>query len=275
MASTWLITGISRGFGAALARAVLASGHHVVGTTRDGNRPDGLSSNRLTVIALDVGEPDQIDRTVEDALKATGRIDVLVNNAGYGLLGSVETAAEADIRQVFAVNFFGPAFLIQKVLPIMRRQRSGHIVNITSIAGVVPAPGSGFYAAAKAALEGLSQALSQEVEPLGIRVTAVAPGAFRTEFLGDNSIRKGAPEPQDYAGTSGVALANLMNRAGRQIGDPERGAAAIVELVGLSLPPANLILGSDALARMETRLAKLQAEVAEWAHLSCSSDQLG
>jgi len=274
MIRTWLITGISRGFGAALARKVLLTGDHVVGTTRDGSLPDGLSPNRLTVIALDVAEPNRIDDALATALKPTGRIDVLVNNAGYGLLGPVEAAAEADIRQVFAVNFFGPAFLIQKVLPIMRRQRAGHVVNITSIAGVVPAPGSGFYAAAKAALEGLSQALAQEVEPLGIQVTAVAPGAFRTEFLSENSIHKGSQGPQDYAATSGAALENLMNRAGRQVGDPERGAAAVIKLVGSNQPPANLILGSDALARMEARLARLQAEVAEWADLSRSSDHV-
>ena len=180
MPKIWFITGISRGLGFSLARAVLATGSLVIGTTRDGQAPTGLTSDNLTVLPLELTARQQIRRVVADAHGRYGRLDVIVNNAGYGLLGPVEATTPEQTEHVFAVNFFGPLEVIKSSLPFLRRQRSGHIVNISSIAGIAPTPGAGLYAATKFALEGLSQSLAQEVAPFGIWVTVVEPGSFRT-----------------------------------------------------------------------------------------------
>jgi NAD(P)-dependent dehydrogenase (short-subunit alcohol dehydrogenase family) len=187
-------------------------------------------------------------------------------------LGSIEASTPEQAEHVFAVNFFGPLSLIRAALPLLRQQRRGHIVNISSIAGIAPAAGSGLYAATKFALEGLSQGLAQEVATLGMRVTLVNPGAFRTDFLSEHSLRRTASNIQDYAATSGRVVDGLLSRSGRQLGDPERGAAAIIEAVEADEPPLNLLLGSDALARARERLDRFEEDLTHWKSLSRSTD---
>lgn len=273
MPRIWLITGISRGLGCSLAKAVLAKGDLVIGTTRDGKVPAGLNSGNLTVLPLELTDRDQIRRTVAEAHGRHSRLDVIVNNAGYGLLGPIEAATPEQAEHVFAVNFFGPLEIIRSVLPILRKQRGGHIVNISSIAGIAPTPGAGLYAATKFALEGLSQSLAQEVAPFGIWVTAVEPGAFRTDFLTTQSIRLTEEHAIDeYATTSGQAITGLLSRSGRQLGDPDRGAAAIIEAVDADEPPLNLLLGSDALARARARLDRFDEDLARWESVTLATD---
>ena len=268
----WFITGISRGFGKALAEALLSEGDIVIGTTRDGKAPIEDASGRLHTLALDVTNGDAIKAVVAQAHGLHGRIDVIVNNAGYGLLGSIEEATDDQIENLFSVNFHGTRRVVQAALPYLRKQRSGHIVNITSIAGLAPGAGSGFYAASKFAVEGLSQSLAQEVAPLGIKVTLVEPGAFRTDFLSEHSIRMRGVGVSDYEKTAGATMKALENMAGKQIGDPERAAAAIIEAVSSPEPPLHLVLGSDALKRTLDKQTRFSAELEKWKDVSLSTD---
>lgn len=271
----WLITGISSGLGYALAQAVLDRGDLVIGTTRNGDTPAGLRSENLTVLPLEMADERQITRQVEAAFGCHGRLDVIVNNAGYGLLGPVESASEDEVKQVFAVNFFGPLALIKAALPFLRAQNSGHIVNISSVQAIAATPGAGLYAATKAALDAMSHSLAQEVAPFGIWVSLVQPGAFRTAFLSDNSVRRTARNIDDYAATSGRAVDGLLTRSGRQLGDPRRGATAIIEAVDADEPPLNLLLGSDALTRTKTRLDRFDEDIRRWESLTLSTDFTG
>lgn len=268
----WLITGISRGFGQSLANALLARGDTVIGTTRTGAADITQGKGRLDVLALDVTDAQAVRKTVTAAFELHGRIDVIINNAGYGLLSSVEEASDDEIEHVFAVNFHGTRRVIQAALPHLRAQRSGHIVNITSMAAVAPNPGSGYYAAAKMAVEGLSQALAREVAPLGIRVTLVEPSAFRTDFLSEHSIRRSAGTLQDYAGTAGAARDRLAAMAGNQPGDPARAAAAIIQAVDSPQPPLHLVLGSDAYHRTRQMLDAFSAELEAWKTTAIGAD---
>jgi NAD(P)-dependent dehydrogenase (short-subunit alcohol dehydrogenase family) len=268
----WLITGVSRGFGRELAAALLARGDTVIGTTRDGSADVPSGKGRLEVLALDVTDPQAVKATVATAFQRHPRIDVIVNNAGYGLLSSIEEATEEEIDHVFAVNFHGTRRVIQAALPHLRAQRSGHIVNITSMAGVAPNPGSGYYAAAKMAVEGMSLSLAKEVAPLGIRMTLVEPSAFRTDFLSEHSIRRSTSQLQDYAATAGVAQERLAAMAGKQAGDPVRAAAAIIQAVDSSKPPLHLVLGSDAYHRTRQMLDAFAADVDAWKDVSIGAD---
>lgn len=271
----WFITGVSRGFGKELARAVLARGDRVIGTSRSGKADLDPGAGALHVLPLDLTKTDGIIPTMEQAHGLYGRFDVLINNAGVGLLGAIEEADAADVARVFDVNFFGPLRVIQAALPLLRAQRAGHIVNISSIAGIAPMAGSGLYAAAKFALEGMSQSLAQEVAPLGIRVTLVEPGAFRTDFLTERSIRISSNRIADYVGTSGKIVQYLESINGRQLGDPVLGANAIIEAVNSAEPPLHLVLGSDALARTQAKLQRMADEIAQWEHISRSTDSVG
>ena len=206
------------------------------------------------------------------AFEVSGRIDVIVNNAGYGLLGAIEEATDTEVERLFEVNFFGPFRLIRAALPRLRAQGSGHIVNITSIAGRAPMASSGAYAAAKSAMEGLSQSLSQEAGPLGIKVTAVAPGGFRTDFLSDHSIYRSAGASDAYAATVGQALSHLDEIAGKQIGDPARAAAAILAAVDAERPPLHLLLGSDALRRVREKADAVIEEMDRWEGVTRNTD---
>ncbi len=269
---TWLITGISRGLGKALATAAVARGDKVVGTTRDG----ATDIAGVSALALDMTDTDAIAGTVDKAFAlAGGRIDVIVNNAGYGLLGAVEDAAEEEIERLFAVDLFAPLRLIRAALPHLRRQGSGHIVNVTSIAGRAPGAASAFYAAAKFGLEGFSQSLAQEVAPLGIAVTSVAPGAFRTDFLSAHSIRKSAVAAEGYQDTAGKMLDAFTRMDGRQLGDPAKAAEALLALADSPKPPVQLLLGSDAWRRARERLAAAEAEMAEWQAVTLGTDHAG
>lgn len=268
----WLITGIARGLGRALAETVLDRGDIVIGTIRNGMPPAELRNENLTVLPLELSSPDQIAPAVEAASQAYGRLDVIVNNAGYGLLGPIEVTSLDEVKHIFAVNFFGPLTLIQAVLPILREQRQGHIVNISSIAGIAPAPGSGIYAATKFALEGLSLSLAQEVAPFGIWVTLVEPGALRTEFLSQRSIKRTAANLDEYAATNGRAMDGLLPRPGQPLGDPAKAAAAIIEAVEADEPPLNLVLGTDALNRAYVRLNRFEEDLASWESVSVSTN---
>jgi NAD(P)-dependent dehydrogenase (short-subunit alcohol dehydrogenase family) len=270
---TWFITGVSRGLGAALAGAVLARGDTVIGTTR-GDKPDlPVGDGTLHVLTLDVADPTAVQAAVDRAVMLAKRVDVVVNNAGYGLLGAVEAATDEEVERLFAVNVFGPFRVIRAFLPHLRTQRLGHVVNITSIAGRAPMASSGLYAAAKSAMEGLSQSLAQELAPPGIKVTAVAPGGFRTDFLDPHSIRRSQGVLADiYAGTVGKALDHLDDIAGRQIGDPARAADAIIAAVEADHPPLHLLLGSDALRRARAKAAAVAAEMALWESTTIGTD---
>ena len=271
----WFITGVSRGLGRDLARAVLARGEVVVGTSRDGRADLAAGAGQLHLLALDVTDPDQVEEVVPEAYRLHGRIDVLVNNAGAGLLGAVEESSAAEAADVFAVNFFGPLRVIQAALPLMRAQGSGTIVNVSSIAGVAPGAGSGLYAAAKFALEGMSISLSQEVGPLGLRVIVVEPGAFRTDFLTPESIRHATGSIAAYDETSGRTVRYLDALSGKQLGDPRLGALAMIEAVESADPPRHLLLGSDALGRARTRLQQLADEYDHWQAVSLGTDFIG
>ena len=270
---TWFITGVSRGLGKALAQAALTCGDTVIGTNRRGNPELIAGSGTLHMLPLEITDTAAIRAAVEQAFALAGRIDVVVNNAGYGLLGAVEEATDDEVERLFDVNFFGPFRLIRAFLPRLRAQGSGRIVNVTSIAGRAPMASSGLYAAAKAAMEGLSQSLAQEVAPLGIKVTAVAPGGFRTDFLSAHSIRRSDGTGADaYAGTVGKALDHLAAIAGKQIGDPSRAAAAIIAAVDADEPPLHLLLGSDALGRTRAKLAATAFEIDRWEHTTLGTD---
>ena len=268
----WLITGISRGLGKALAQVVLAAGDTVIGTTRTGKADWTQDEPGLTLMPLELTDTEAIRKTVAEAYALHDRLDVVLNNAGYGLLGAVEEASTEETEHAVAVNFQGPLAVMTAVLPFLRQQRSGHIVNVSSIAGLAPMAGSGLYAAAKFALEGVSEALAQEVAPLGIRITLVEPGAFRTEFLSSDSIRRSKDRIGDYDQTAGKNVDYLATIAGKQAGDPERGARAILAAVNAERPPLHLVLGSDALRRTREKLATLSAELDAWQQLSTSTD---
>jgi len=271
----WFITGVSRGLGKALAEAALARGDTVIGTVRESDPQIAKGTGVFHRMTLDVRDPTAIEVTVARAFELAGRLDVVVNNAGYGLLGPVEYVSDADMTRVFETNVFGSLRVIRAVLPRLRAQRSGHIINITSIAGRAPAAASGVYAATKAALEALSVSLSLEVAPLGIKITAVAPGQFRTDFLSDHSIRRTEEGSDDYAASAGKVLEALRKMDGKQIGDPVRGARSILELVDSDTPPLHLLLGSDALRRAREKLDNVIDEMDRWEPVTRSTDYPG
>lgn len=272
--STWLITGCSTGLGRALAEATIASGHNVVVTARDAGKVADLADiapERVLAVALDVTVPDQVAAAVKRADQTFGGVDVLVNNAGYGYRAAVEEGDDADVRTLFETHVFGAVAMIKAVLPGMRARRSGAIVNISSIGAQLTPVGSGYYAAAKSALEGLSGALHGELAPLGISVTIVEPGAFRTDFAG-RSLTQSATPIDDYAGTAGQRRKEHDTMHGTQAGDPAKAATAIITAVEDTQPPSFLLLGSDALSGYRQRAQGRLAEVAEWETLSASTD---
>jgi NAD(P)-dependent dehydrogenase (short-subunit alcohol dehydrogenase family) len=260
----WLITGCSTGFGRDLARLVLDRGWRAVVTARGRERVADLADGNETALALDldVNDQSQIDAAVEAAVAKFGRIDVLVNNAGYGYQASVEEGTEAEIRAQFDTNVFGLFALTRAVLPVMRAQRSGNIVNFTSVAGLVGFPGSGYYAASKHAVEGWSDALLAEVAPLGIGVTCVEPGPFRTDWAG-RSLRQTPSTITDYADTAKARMEGTKAYSGTQVGDPVRAGEAIITAVQQDTPPRHLVLGRfgyDAVtAKLKERLAAIEA----------------
>ena len=248
----WLITGASSGFGREFVRAALDAGHRVVATARNVADLEGPESDRLLHARLDVTDQESVDSAVDRALGRFGRIDVLVNNAGYGLLGAFEEIDDRRFRDNMDVNFFGPLAVTRAVLPSMRARRRGHIVQMSSVIGVVPGPGGTAYAGSKFAMEGFSEALAEEVRHLGIGVTIVEPGPFRTDASG-RSVQWGMPM-DDYAGLIGPARTAFEATHGTQTGDPRRGADAVLAAISSEVPPLRLPLGSKSFAWIETYL---------------------
>jgi NAD(P)-dependent dehydrogenase (short-subunit alcohol dehydrogenase family) len=272
--STWLITGCSTGLGRALAEAVIAAGHNAVVTARDADKVADLATNnpnRVLALPLDVTDPGQVTSAVRQAEEKFSAIDVLVNNAGYGYRAAVEEGDEPDIRRLFETQFFGAVAMIKAVLPGMRAHRSGAIVNVSTIGVQIMPPGSGYYAASKAALEGMSGALYAELKPLGISVTVIEPGGFRTDFAG-RSLAQSSTVIDDYADTAGRRRKEHDTAHGTQPGDPAKAAEAIIAAVEFDEPPAFLLLGNDALTTYR-RLAAARLDTIEaWEHLSTSTD---
>ncbi|RSU50410.1 oxidoreductase [Sphingomonas sp. S-NIH.Pt15_0812] len=258
----WFITGCSTGFGRSLAEAVLARGERVVATARDVARVADLeeTSDRLLPLALDVTDDAQIAAAVDAARERFGRVDVLVNNAGYGYQASIEEGEDAEIRAQFDANVFGLFALTRAVLPLMRAQGGGHVVNITSVAGLVGFPGSGYYAASKHAVEGWSDALAAEVGPLGLHVTCVEPGPFRTDWAG-RSLRQTPVRIDAYQATVGQRMESTRSVSGRQAGDPERAAAAIISLAEEAEPPRHMVLGAWGIDQVTERLRRRLKEI--------------
>ncbi|MBU9604910.1 oxidoreductase [Burkholderia multivorans] len=269
-----LITGVSSGFGRALAQAALDAGHTVVGTVRSEQAArefEALGAPRAVARVLDVTDLDAIEGVVAEIERTVGAIDVLVNNAGYGHEGVMEESPLSELRRQFDVNVFGAVAMMKAVLPFMRMRRRGHIVNITSMGGHITMPGLTYYCGSKFALEGISDALRQEVAPLGIAVTAVAPGSFRTDWAGRSMVRT-PRSVADYDGLFDPVRAARVARSGKQPGDPHKAARAILAVLAAEQPPAHLLLGSDALGLVTQRLSAWQDEIRAWEALTVSTD---
>jgi NAD(P)-dependent dehydrogenase (short-subunit alcohol dehydrogenase family) len=273
MAKTFLITGVSSGFGRALAEAVLADGHIVAGTVRneaDKQKFEELGRGAHAVI-LDVTDTKAIAPAVAGIEKGIGAIDVLVNNAGYGHEGILEESSIDDLRRQFEVNVFGAVAMIQAVLPFMRARRAGHILNITSMGGIITLPGLSYYHGSKFALEGISESLGKEVKDLGIKVTAVEPGGFRTDWAGRSMVRA-ERSIGDYDAIIEPIRKRRLEQSGWQIGDPNKAAQAMLKVALSDNPPAHLLLGSDAVRLVEEKIKSLQADFDAWKSVSLSTD---
>lgn len=271
---TWLITGCSTGLGRDLARAVLARGWNAVVTARDtASIADIVAQHPKTALALklDVTKSIQITDAVQQAQARFGAIDVLVNNAGYGYRGAVEEASQTEIRELFDTNFFGLVAVTAAVLPGMRTRGIGHIVNISSVGGRMAAPGSGFYSATKFAVEGMSDALRKEVNPLGIRVMVVEPSGFRTDFAG-RSLRQSARTIDAYTPTAGKRRKENITNDGQQAGDPVRAAEAIIKALAADTPPFRLALGRDAVNRIRAEMEAQRRDLDTWAEVAIGAD---
>ena len=268
----WFITGTSQGFGRELVRA--ASRDSVIATSRHPQAvaaPFSKAADRLLALPMDLRDPAQIASVVERGIARFGRIDVLVNNAGYGVTGAVEEASEKEITAVYDTNVFGLLRVTRAILPHMRKQRTGHIVNLSSIGGLTGLPGWGIYNSTKFAVEGLSEALAAELAPLGIGVTLVEPGPFRTDFLG-GSLVKAANTLPDYEATAGKTRAGTVERNGKQQGDPALAADAIVQAVTSPEPPLHLLLGRWAYDRFNQKLDALRHEMEAWREIGLGTD---
>ena len=270
----WFITGCSTGFGRELAKILLDRGNRVVATARNPKQVEDLAAGRgsqALALKLDVASTSDIAEAVKKAEGAFGAIDVLVNNAGYGYLSAVEEGEGEEVRAMFEANFFGLAQLTQAVLPGMRRRRSGTIVNISSIGGFVGFPGVGYYNATKFAVEGLTEALAKECEPLGIRAMIVEPGPFRTDWAG-RSLKITQHAIADYAGTAGARRQNIAGGSGKQAGDPVRGCQAIIKAVESGKPPLRLVLGRMALDTARAKMAQVQSDLQTWEETTLGAD---
>jgi NAD(P)-dependent dehydrogenase (short-subunit alcohol dehydrogenase family) len=272
---TWFITGASKGFGFDLAAYLLQQGHKVVGTAR---KPEGQLTelgqkykDNALVLALDVTKFEQVDAAVASATQHFGQIDVLVNNAGYGTVGAVEEQSEAEFRPMFETNVFGLIRMTQAVLPAMRERKSGTIVNLSSIGGLVATPGFGLYNGTKFAVEGISEALAQELKPLGIHVLIVEPGPFRTDFLASGEM-PAKRHIADYDQTAGKMRQYAENQNGKQPGDPKRGVAAIVRAVESENPPLHLMLGATTIPRLQGKIDALLKDVSDWKETTLGAD---
>jgi NAD(P)-dependent dehydrogenase (short-subunit alcohol dehydrogenase family) len=273
MSKVWLITGSSRGLGRALAEAVLAAGDHVVATARNPAQLGDLVAkygDKIRAVSLDVTSEAQAKSAVDAAVESFGGLDVLVNNAGYGNVSPVEDTTLEEFRTQIETNLFGVIIMTKAVIPYFRERGSGHVVQVTSIAGRLGPVGRAPYAAAKFGVEGFSESLSREIGPLGVKVTIVEPGGFRTDFAGSSTeLREGRAE---YDSTVGATVRFQRNYNGKQPGDPAKAAAALLQLVSMAEPPLRLLLGSDCYAAAEkSALATLESDK-KWKDLSLSTD---
>ena len=274
MNKVWFITGCSTGFGRELAKYVLELGYKAVVTARN---PDDVKDivaqypDTSIALKLDVTKPEDVKASVKQALATFKQIDVLVNNAGIGYFGAIEESEEAEVRRMFEINFFGLAAMTKEVLPYMRKQRRGHIVNISSIGGLVAFPAVGFYNATKFAVTGYSEALAKETAHLGIKVTIVAPSGFRTDWAG-RSANNSPIVIDDYATTAGANKNNIRGYSGNQPGDPVRAAKAIVKAVESPNPPLRLLLGAGALKGGRNKLAELKQDFDNWEETTIGAD---
>lgn len=270
----WMITGCSTGFGRELALLALENGYRVAVASRNIEDVKDITDKykeRSAAIKLDMTKHEEILAAVEKTFSIFGRIDVLVNNAGIGYFASMEESKEAEVRRMFEINFFALASLTQLVLPHMRRQKSGHIINISSIGGIVGFPAVSFYNATKFALAGLSEALAKETAPLGIKVTIVCPSGFRTDWAG-RSANEDPIEIEDYKETAGLNRSNIRNNSGKQAGDPKRAAKEILKMTETAHPPLYLLLGTASLNAAKKKLEDMKANFDEWQDAAINSD---
>jgi len=272
--SVLFITGASRGFGLEIVKEAISRGDQVVATARSSQALDGVlpdAGDALLTLPLDVTDPASIGRAVDDALARFGRIDVVVNNAGRGLVGAIEEATDDEVRAVYEVNVFGLLNVTRAVLPTLRKQRSGKIINISSVAGFVARPGWGIYASTKFAVEAISEGLGREVASLGIQVTAVEPGAFRTNFLDSSSLVAASSIIDDYAATSGATRQWATNTNKAQEGNPEKAATIIVDLAHRDDLPQRVQLGHDSFEAVAEKVALVSREQDQWREISLST----
>ncbi|TIX92145.1 oxidoreductase [Rhizobium sp. P44RR-XXIV] len=270
----FLITGVSSGFGRAFAEAALGAGHRAVGTVRNAEGKtqfEAMEPSRARAVLLDVTDFAAIEPAITRIEEEVGAIDVLINNAGYGHEGTLEESPLDEMRRQFDVNVFGAVAMIKAVLPFMRRRRTGHIINITSMGGFITMPGIAYYCGSKFALEGISEVLAKEVRGFGIHVTAVAPGSFRTDWAGRSMVRSGR-SISDYDQLFDPIRKAREEKNGNQAGDPHKAAAAILALVASENPPAHLLLGTDALNLVRGRIAAFSEEITAWEDLTRSTD---
>lgn len=269
---TFLVTGASRGLGHALAQCIREDGDFVIATFRDRREAEAFTqeSNGWGVV-MDLSQPSSIDRSVAEILESHPRIDVLINNAGYGLIGAVEETSDEEVRSIFEVNVFGALRLTNHILPVMRVQQFGHIIQISSHGGFKAFGGFGIYNATKFALEGFSEALFQEVQPHGIHVTLVEPGPLRTDFAG-HSLKLAKRELSEYAATSGVMRKRMTDVNGKQPGDPMRAAQVILEITRMNAPPLRLPLGKTALQSLQSKMEQVSRDMAQTSIMAASID---
>jgi NAD(P)-dependent dehydrogenase (short-subunit alcohol dehydrogenase family) len=270
----WFITGCSTGFGRELAKEALSKGYNVVVTARKTEQVADIVAaypDTALSLTLDVTVPQQINDAVKAAIDRFGRIDVLVNNAGIGYFGAIEESEEEEVRRMFEINFFGLAHMTNAVLPYMRKQRSGHILNVASIGGLRSFPAVGFYNATKYAVDGLSEALSKEVATLGIKVTVICPSGFRTDWAG-RSANNTKIKIEDYKDTAWKNMSDLRGYSGNQPGDPVKAARAMIQVTETENPPLRLLLGAAALKGARLKLEELRKDFDEWAEVSTGAD---
>ena len=271
---TFLVTGVTSGFGKAFAAAALAEGHTVLGTVRNEDSVAAFERSapgRAHAVMLDVTDFDAIERLIPQLLARHGQVDVLVNNAGYGHEGTLEESSLEEMRRQFDANVFGAVAMIKAVLPSMRTRRRGHIINITSMGGFITMPGIAYYCGSKFALEGISEVLGKEVAGFGIKVTAIAPGSFRTDWAGRSMVRS-ARTVEDYDALFDPIRQARQAKSGSQIGDPVKAARALLTIVDAPSPPAHLLLGTDALELVRAKLATLSSEIDAWETVTRATD---
>jgi NAD(P)-dependent dehydrogenase (short-subunit alcohol dehydrogenase family) len=270
----WFITGSSTGFGRLLTEELSRRGDYVIATARNISKLEDLTRQyvgKLRTFTLDVTKPAEIESVAQQAINAFGHVDILVNNAGYGVTGAIEEVSEDEFEPMFQTNIYGLIRTTKAFLPHLRERQSGHIFNLSSIGGLVGSAGWGFYNTTKFAVEGFSEALAAELKPLGVHVTIVEPGPFRTDFLG-RSGKLAHQELPAYTGTAGVAREYFQSQAGKQAGDPQKVVEAIIAAADSPEPPVHLLLGKSALTRFREKLLQRQKEMAAWESVTIGAD---